>query len=63
MTPQLASRRLFGDVATRLQVPLSGQPIIRYRQPPASLVRHARCLLRGHCLLCSHLPEGHLIAD
>ena len=34
-------RRSFGDVTTRLQLPVAGQPVIRYRQPPASLVRHA----------------------
>ena len=62
MTPLPAARRLFGDVATRLQVPLSGQPIIRYRQPPASLVRHGRRLPCSHFLLCSPLPEGHLTA-
>ena len=35
----LLLRRFFGDVATRLQVPLDGPPVIQYRQAPASLVR------------------------
>ncbi len=58
MTLQLAARRLFGDVATRLQVPLTRQPIIRYRQPPASLVRHGWLLLAAQSL-----ARGYLIAD
>ena len=57
MTLLPAARRLFGDVATRLQVPLSGEPIIRYRQPPASLVRHGCCRLC--CQRRPHLCRRH----
>ena len=59
----LLLRSFFGDVATRLQVPATGPPVIRYRQAPASLVRHglAVAAITTPIISLVHLRKHHAV--